>query len=188
MAWCCLELMSKRAYALVIAATCLADLAVCIIVFLIGEYDDKEAHDKDRYAASVSDTLTCCIARLILFPLLAFIAFQVYHRTASSSPIVRLRQQAQQQRQQQQAAATAPASEEAEGAGLNVPLNALNGSASDSLVSSSSTSATVMNEKEEAKAAFERKQEHALAMKRADRKHNVVLALFFFDHHGDVHV
>jgi len=192
MALCCLELVGKRAYFIAIALTCLADLAICVLLFFIGKYDDKEAHDKNLYAASLNDTITCCIARLVSFPLLAFIAFQVYHRTASKSPLIRLKQQEDQrqreleqaQEQQQQSMVTiTPSNSTVEGGGLDIPLNGgldipLNGG-SDSIVSNGSAATTAIDEKAEAKAAFERKQEHTLTMKRADRSRNVVLGVFF---------
>jgi ABC-type multidrug transport system fused ATPase/permease subunit len=179
---CLTKLSSAKGYGALLAIVFLLDLAVTIAVFLIGRHDSQEAHRAvaNAFADGSSDTLNCYLARIIGFPLMAFVAYKVYHRTAAHSPVNRMKALEQAQRQQ------APSSPDLEGgarelrSNLGTPLQSDSGSiVSDDSNATSSLSSTATDEKEEAQQAFERKQEHTLVMKRADRYRTVALGFLF---------
>jgi ABC-type multidrug transport system fused ATPase/permease subunit len=177
MAWFCFALVSKRGYGITIVTTFLVDLAICLGVFWIGQHDDKEAHDRDRYKASTMDTIICCIIRMIGYPILTLLAYKVYHRIAATSPINRLRDLESRQEQQDSSANISLAGI-SDASGLGIPLNGGDSTESTS-ASIVPTNGHATDEKAEAKAAFDRKAEHNLTMKKAERSRNLILAFFF---------
>eukprot|EP00928_Gymnodinium_smaydae_P006818 TRINITY_DN12428_c0_g1_i2.p1 TRINITY_DN12428_c0_g1~~TRINITY_DN12428_c0_g1_i2.p1 ORF type:complete len:921 (-),score=210.57 TRINITY_DN12428_c0_g1_i2:310-3072(-) len=159
MAWCCFSLLSRRGFALVLLATFAVDLAVCLAVFLIARADAVERHEGDSYASGATDSLICCVMRIVLFPLTALLALKVYNRTAAASPLKRLQ------------SAEEPSGETngCSAASMAIPLNSMNGS-----IESANCSQLTPE-----RSAFEMKKEHNLLMKKADRRRNLVMALLF---------
>jgi len=187
MAWCCLQFVSKRGYAVFLVATFVADLVICATVLFLCTNSDQESRDKDQYAAAAIDTMVCCIARLILFPLIALIAYKIYHRTASTSPINRLKELEQQQQRFLATNHLATDANQHSDSLVGTSLTTITGDMTESLASSDSlaapssipTNGSASDEKTEAKAAFARKQGHAVAMKKAERLRFVIVGIMF---------
>ncbi|CAK0833010.1 unnamed protein product [Prorocentrum cordatum] len=163
--WCCMSLLSTRAFVLITPAIFLVDVLVCLAVFWLGSTDDEESHDADRYASGTLDSLVCCAVRVVALPLMAAVALLVYKRTAASSPLRRL----------QQAQASPDHSPELRPQGpiadptLSVPLARMGDSGS---FASSSTSASLPS-------LFEAQRDHAILMKTAGRRRTLIMAFAF---------
>lgn len=184
MAWCCFAFFSRRAFAVAIACTFLLDIILCVCVFLTARGSEAERRDPSTaYLSSGNDSLDCGLLRLVAFPLMGLLALKVYRRTAAASPL-----------QQLEAELPSPASsvlpargaqDDGAGAGLRVPLrdassncgegSALSTTASTSSLASSASTSRLSPEK----AAFEMKRDHSLLMKKADKRKDMVMAMFF---------
>lgn len=160
MAWCFFEAFSKRAFALSIIIVFLLDFLACFLVFTFGQESDQEKHDTDRYASATLDSLVCCVLRLLLFPLLSAVALIVYRREAANSPIVRLQRQ-EEASSCQRAAPSGGVSDD-----LRIPL---------ANTQSAATTCTTASQQ----SVFEMKRDHALHMKQAARRRDLVMAFTF---------
>ncbi|CAE7774212.1 ABCB25 [Symbiodinium sp. CCMP2456] len=156
--------LSRPALSVATGAAFVVDVGVAFCIYYVGTHSKKDAN-VDEYESVTSDILTCCLVRIFVFPLMAGLAFLVYKRTEASSPL-------QQFRLAQESA------REVVSNGTNgdlrvplaeVPMQAVNGSAASSIVSTSSCE----------KSAFEMNRDHALLMKRADRRKEIIMLVLF---------
>lgn len=200
---CCANIFSKRGYAVLITLVFALDLLISFLVYQIARTDDVEVHDRDRYAATSSDTIECCLIRILVFPLMSAIALKVYRRTAASSPLLRL--QAEQAHgspdsrsnsmvtingaednssivssDSMRVPLAAAGSNGAAGAGLGVVSS--NGSAEVSTVASNSGASSATGSgrpKSPDTVAFEMKRDHTLLMKKAEERKAFVMAALY---------
>mmetsp|Transcript_79006 Transcript_79006/g.144034 ORF Transcript_79006/g.144034 Transcript_79006/m.144034 type:complete len:947 (-) Transcript_79006:66-2906(-) len=178
MAWCCYELASKQGYFAFIALTFVVDLLVCLCAFFLDKSSKQEQQDPDVYASSASDTVLCCVLRMISFPLLARIAYGTYNRTVAASPIMRLKEE--EARQQNSEVNSPQLNNGANGTELKAPLvNDESASTKASDQADSASTASVCSTSTNGMSAFEMKQEHTLTMKKAEKRKNVVLSILF---------
>ncbi|CAJ1450643.1 unnamed protein product, partial [Effrenium voratum] len=157
--------LSRRAHILATLAAFVLDISVAGGIFAIGNIEKKDTHVA-KYESVTSDTLTCCLVRLVVFPLISCLALVVYRRTEAQSPL-------QQYRRAQEARTVASSSSASD---LRVPLaevpmHTVNGT------SPSSDASFCSNGTE--KSAFEMNRDHALLMKRADRRKEIIMMVLF---------
>ncbi|CAJ1396624.1 unnamed protein product [Effrenium voratum] len=149
-------MVSRRAHVLAILAAFVLDLAVTGGLFAIGNIEKKDPH-ATKYESETSDTFSCCLIRLVVFPLMSLLALVVHRRTASP----------------QSRPCTATSASD-----LRVPLAELPIS-STSTGSARSNSSGSSGSSSSEKTVFEMNLDHALLMKRADRRKEVVMMMLF---------
>lgn len=169
-----------------IVATFLVDIFVCLLAFALDESSKQEQRDTDSYASSATDTVACCIMRVIAFPLLARVAYGVYDRTVSDSPIVRLKQR---ETAQPPSNTSSPQDSPQPGNGarsteMKAPL--VNGDSESTKASDQSDTASTASTESNGSSStmdgmspFEMKQSHTLIMKKAEKRKNMALSVFF---------
>lgn len=159
--------LSRRSSLLFIVSVFLVDLIIALSDFHLGNVSQTD-QAASAYETVTSDTLTCYIVRLVVFPALTLCALLVYRSTEAQSPLRKF-----QQAQEAEAAAESPPGNGngndlrvplAEG---SVPMQTMNG---ENSVTSSITSSHDM---------FLMNRDHALLMKKADvRKEAIMIFLF----------
>lgn len=169
MAWCCLTFFSNRAYQATIVAAFACDFLICLAAFLLGESSSVELQDKDRYASSTADTLACCLVRIVVLPLFAWVALKTYQRTANASPLRNL---------QAQESAPPPPAEEARG-GMGLPLVQTSETDARELGTPGSPASSEGSARSGAQSLFEMQRDHALLMKQADKRRAIIMAVAF---------
>jgi len=167
------------------------DFLLSVVIFFSGRSAD--ADNSNFYEVSTTDTLLCFLVRAVLFPLLTFGAFFVYNRTANSSPLKALQREEtetrgrpQQERQQRHQGCG-----DEELSSMRTPLTGASQSLPDTVSDAGSTTATErtgsetesaapgVGLKNEKKALFEIQQSHALLMKKANFRRNLVMGVLF---------
>eukprot|EP00913_Durusdinium_trenchii_P016633 g15635.t1 len=138
---CSIMQLSRRALVLFAVAGFLVDLIIAGTDFHLGHISHKDSH-ASTYESATSDTLTCCLVRLVVFPVISLLALLVYRSTEARSPLRKL------QREQEAEVSSSPPRN---GNELRVPLaeepipmqvvNGVNGHSS-SVASSASSVAT----------------------------------------------
>eukprot|EP00438_Fugacium_kawagutii_P004542 Skav222284 [mRNA] locus=scaffold807:247273:263414:- [translate_table: standard] len=83
--------LSRRALALCVVAVFLVDAIVALVDFDLGSLSRKDRH-ASAYETVTSDTLACCIVRLLVFPSITLCALVVYRRTEAQSPLRKFQQ------------------------------------------------------------------------------------------------
>jgi len=162
--------LSNRASALAIVAAFVVDLLICISIDVLGSESRQQTTDIPLYEETTSDTLTCSIVRLVVFPLVAFIAHRLYRRSEASSPLVQLRNREESARETTASPGTGRRDMQtplAEAADTPLPTIGSSG-ASESFSSSQS-----------AKSAFEMQRDHTLLMKQAGWKRDLTMMVLF---------
>jgi len=159
--------LSRRALVLSTVAAFLVDLIIALTDFHLGNVSHKDPH-ASAYETVTSDTLTCCIVRLLVFPVVTLCALFAYRSTEAQSPLRKF-QQAQEAENTESPPANGTNGNDlrvplAEGA---VPLQTMNGGNSDTASVTSSADMFVMN------------RDHALLMKKADRRREAIMILLF---------
>eukprot|EP00421_Protoceratium_reticulatum_P027484 CAMPEP_0168477224 /NCGR_PEP_ID=MMETSP0228-20121227/62297_1 /TAXON_ID=133427 /ORGANISM="Protoceratium reticulatum, Strain CCCM 535 (=CCMP 1889)" /LENGTH=923 /DNA_ID=CAMNT_0008493377 /DNA_START=1 /DNA_END=2772 /DNA_ORIENTATION=+ len=163
MAWCCLQFFTQRTFLVTLLVTFLLDVLACLSVLLLAKSSGAESRDASLYGSKATDTLTCCLVRIVVVPALSGLALLVYRRTAAASPLARLEQAAE---------VPSPTGLPTGTTGLDVPLRQAEAGASFSSTGSGSLAAP-------AGSLFELQRDHALLMKRADRRRTVIMAFTY---------
>lgn len=145
----------------------LVDLIIAGTDFHLGHISHKDSH-ASTYESATSDTLTCCLVRLVVFPVISLLALLVYRSTEARSPLRKL------QREQEAEVSSSPPRN---GNELRVPLaeepipmqvvNGVNGHSSSVASSASSVDMFAMN------------RDHALLMKKANRRKEFIMIFLF---------
>lgn len=163
--------LSRRAHFLYIAAAFAVDLAVCIIIEILGKESKRADPGVPDYEKVTSDTMTCCIVRLVVFPAMSALAMFLYRRKEACSPMVALQKR-------EASAAREVSTNTSGGAGLELrePLatNGQHETGNAQLANGSQTS-----ESGDAMNMFEMKKQHTLLMKEADWHRDIVMMVMF---------
>eukprot|EP00930_Biecheleria_cincta_P001244 TRINITY_DN102391_c0_g1_i1.p1 TRINITY_DN102391_c0_g1~~TRINITY_DN102391_c0_g1_i1.p1 ORF type:complete len:977 (+),score=152.66 TRINITY_DN102391_c0_g1_i1:128-3058(+) len=97
---------SRCAYLLSIGAAFVVDMVACIIIDVLGSESHRATDGVPDYEKVTSDTLVCCITRLVAFPSMAALAMCLYRRKEASSDLVQWKARLKQQQQREESAAS----------------------------------------------------------------------------------
>mmetsp|Transcript_43264 Transcript_43264/g.78747 ORF Transcript_43264/g.78747 Transcript_43264/m.78747 type:complete len:946 (+) Transcript_43264:67-2904(+) len=169
MAGSMLEHVPTRGIAVILLGVFLLDLAACFTLHFLNPVE----HRYSGFRGGTTDTLMCCFLRVLLFPVFAWIAQFVYKRLERTSPLKR-----QQLEMEATAMSTVSLEEGGSGAGVSLPRVGGQSRLTCPLVEGQ-VSPAGDPPAAPARSPFEVKQEHALLMRRASTRRNVVLAILF---------
>jgi len=169
--------LSPTAYLLCIAAAFVVDIVACVIIDVLGNESRRASAGEPEFEKSTSDTLTCCIVRLVIFPIMAALAMVLYRRKEATSPMVQFRKREESAAREEPPARELRTTCSGAGTDLQVPLAAAGHSETGDAQTVANGNQTL--ETIDEKTMFEMQRDHTLLMKQAEWHRDIVMMILF---------